>query len=161
MENHRSQEQRTFTVYADRQFFADVWFLFRQWMQKYRYIDGFYGLHCNMPITPRAVAQGYAKGGNALGLESPANRTLSGMLSPTKYVFWSCILVMTLKMGIVLYFGITFNNLADRDRVLPAHDIFVNSMRALAAERGLLNRYMYDCSPKRSARAMALQRNAD
>ncbi|KAL8701709.1 MAG: hypothetical protein Q9224_000371 [Gallowayella concinna] len=72
-----------------------------------------------MPITPRAVAQGYAKGGNALGLENDGNRTLS-----------------------VLYFGITFNNLADRDRILPAHDIFVNSMRALAAERGLLNRYM-------------------
>ncbi|KAL8680157.1 MAG: hypothetical protein Q9186_003624 [Xanthomendoza sp. 1 TL-2023] len=113
------QEQRVFTVYADRQFFKDVWFLFRQWMQKYRHVDGFYGLHCNMPITPRAVAQGYAKGGNALGLENDGNRTLS-----------------------VLYFGITFNNLADRDRILPAHDIFVNSMRALAAERGLLNRYM-------------------
>ncbi|KAL9039244.1 MAG: hypothetical protein Q9180_002644 [Flavoplaca navasiana] len=113
------QEQRVFTVYADRQFFADVWSLFRQWMQKYRHIEGFYGLHCNMPITPHAIAQGYANGGNALGLESSENRTLS-----------------------VLYFGITFNNLEDRDRVLPAHDIFVNSMRALAAERGLLNRYI-------------------
>lgn len=77
--NHLSQEQRVFTIYADRQLFADVWSLFRQWMQKYRHIDGFYGLHCNMPITARAIAQGYAKGGNALGLESPENRTLSGI----------------------------------------------------------------------------------
>ncbi|KAL8917425.1 MAG: hypothetical protein Q9172_005864 [Xanthocarpia lactea] len=74
------QEQRVFTVYADRQYFKDVWFLFRQWMQNYRDVDGFYGLHCNMPITPRAVAQGYARGGNALGLENDGNRTLAGIL---------------------------------------------------------------------------------
>lgn len=33
---------------------------------------------CNMPITPRARAEGLAKGGNALGLEGAKNETLSG-----------------------------------------------------------------------------------
>ncbi|KAL8749309.1 MAG: hypothetical protein Q9184_006859, partial [Pyrenodesmia sp. 2 TL-2023] len=73
----------------NRQFFADVWSFFRQWLQNYRHIDGFYGLHCNMPITPHAIAQGYANGGNALGLQSPENRTLSGNVLRKPISFFS------------------------------------------------------------------------
>jgi len=79
------QEQRTFTIYADRQFFKDVWYMYRVWLQKYRHIDGFYGLHCNMPITQHAISQGIAKGGNALGQETSGNQTLSSKLCPNSH----------------------------------------------------------------------------
>ena len=42
----------------------------------------------------------------------------------------------------VLYFGVTFNSREDSERVLTDHQAFVNSMRALAEQRGVLHRYM-------------------
>ncbi|KAI4157455.1 MAG: hypothetical protein LQ342_008265 [Letrouitia transgressa] len=72
-----------------------------------------------MPITPRARAEGLAKGGNALGLEGAKNETLS-----------------------VLYFGVTFNSAEGSERVLTDHQAFVKSMRALAEARGVLHRYI-------------------
>ena len=66
------------TVYADRDLYKDVWWEYRKWMQKYRDVPGFYGLHCNMPITPRAIEQGVLNGGNALGLEGTTHQTLGG-----------------------------------------------------------------------------------
>lgn len=75
---HR-QEQRVFSVYADAQLYKDLWWNYRVWLQQYRDIDGFYGLHCNMPITPRQVSQGVLRGGNALGLEGVGNKTLGSV----------------------------------------------------------------------------------
>lgn len=75
-----------FTVYADAQFYKDVWFKFRQWFQDYRDIPGFQGSHGNMPITPRQVEEGVKKGGNALGLqEGPQDKTLGSelLISPS------------------------------------------------------------------------------
>ena len=79
------QVQRTFTVYADKQFFRDVWYQFQVWLQGYKQIPGFYGLHCNMPVTPNAVQQGVHKGGNVLGMEGAGNRTLSSMPPPFRF----------------------------------------------------------------------------
>ena len=64
------------TVYADAQLYKDIWWEFRRWLKNYQDVEGFYGLHCNMPITPRQVTQGILKGTNALGLEDAGNRTL-------------------------------------------------------------------------------------
>ena len=74
--------QRTFTVSVDKQFFRDVWYQFQVWFQGYKQIPGFYGLHCNMLVTPNAVQQGIHKGGNVLGMEGAGNRTLSSMPPP-------------------------------------------------------------------------------
>ena len=52
------QMQRTFPLYADKQFFRDVWYQFQAWLQGYKNIPGFYGLHCNIPVTPSTVQQG-------------------------------------------------------------------------------------------------------
>ena len=76
------QVQRTFTVSVDKQFFRDVWYQFQVWLQGYKQIPGFYGLHCNMLVTPNAVQQGVRKGGNVLGMEGAGNRTLSSMPPP-------------------------------------------------------------------------------
>lgn len=70
------QEQRVFTVYADKQLYKDLWDRYHAWLRTWRHIPGLYGLHCNMPITPRVIAEGVAKGGNSLGLENVGNRTL-------------------------------------------------------------------------------------
>ena len=72
----RRQEQRVFTVYADKQLYKDLWDHYHTWLRTMRHIPGLYGLHCNMPITPRAIAAGVAMGGNSLGLEDTGNRTL-------------------------------------------------------------------------------------
>ncbi|KAK0642631.1 putative FAD-linked oxidoreductase [Lasiodiplodia hormozganensis] len=114
------QEQRVFTVYADAQLYKDLWWNYRVWLQQFRDVDGFYGLHVNMPITPRQVQEGVAKGTNALGLDAQAGNTTLG----------------------VIYFGVTFNNLEDAERVLTAHDEFVKSQQELAASRGLLHPYI-------------------
>lgn len=66
-------------MYADAQLYKDIWAHHRQFLQQYRDIPGLYGLHCNMPITPRQVNEGVLKGGNALGLETVGNRTLGSM----------------------------------------------------------------------------------
>ncbi|KAL7622052.1 hypothetical protein AAE478_007553 [Parahypoxylon ruwenzoriense] len=113
------QEQRVFTVYADAQLYKDLWHNFHQWCQGYQHIDGFYCLHVNMPITPRAVQEGIDKGTNSLGLEGVGNRTLG-----------------------VIYFGVTCNSMDDAETVLPAHNDFVNSMIQLSEDRGLLHRYI-------------------
>lgn len=76
------QEQRVFTVYADAQLYKDLWANFLAWCKNYQHIPGFYGFHVNMPITPHAVQQGIAKGGNSLGLEDAGDRVLGGMSPP-------------------------------------------------------------------------------
>ncbi|KAH7036707.1 hypothetical protein B0J12DRAFT_713268 [Macrophomina phaseolina] len=116
----RSQEQRVFTVYADAQLYKDLWWNYRVWLQQFRDVDGFYGLHVNMPITPNQVFQGQSKGTNALGLDANERNTTLG----------------------VIYFGVTFNSMDDAERVLPAHDEFVKSQQELAASRGLLHPYI-------------------
>ncbi|EED12735.1 conserved hypothetical protein [Talaromyces stipitatus ATCC 10500] len=113
------QVQRIMTVYADRDLYKDIWWEYRKWMQKYRDVPGFYGLHCNMPITPRQIEQGMLRGGNALGLEGAGNQTLG-----------------------VLYFGVTLTAESDVQRVFEAHDEFVQNMQKLAKSRGLLHPYL-------------------
>ncbi|DAA76247.1 TPA_exp: putative FAD-binding oxidoreductase [Trichophyton benhamiae CBS 112371] len=93
------QEQRVFTVYADKKFYKDVLYKFREWLQNFQDVPGFLGAHLNMPITPRQVHQGLLKGGNALGLEGAGNRTLG-----------------------VLFFGITFEDPQYKEHILPEHD---------------------------------------
>ncbi|KAI0409184.1 hypothetical protein F4802DRAFT_615689 [Xylaria palmicola] len=113
------QEQRVFTVYADAQLYKDFWAHYHAWCKGYQHISGFYCLHVNMPITPRAVKEGIQKGHNILGLEGAGNKVLG-----------------------TIYFGVTFDSLDDADEVLPAHDKFVESMIALADQRKLLHRYI-------------------
>ena len=76
------QVQRTFAVHADKQFFRGVWYQFQVWLQGCKNILGFYGRHCNMPVTPNAVQQGVRRGGNMLGMEGAGNRTLSSTHRP-------------------------------------------------------------------------------
>lgn len=74
-----------FTVYADAQLYKDLWWNYRVWLQQFRDVDGFYGLHVNMPITPNQVFQGQSKGTNALGLDAnERNTTLGGKWSRTQ-----------------------------------------------------------------------------
>ncbi|KAK0615283.1 hypothetical protein B0T17DRAFT_541541 [Bombardia bombarda] len=113
------QEQRVFTVYADKKLYKDVWLAYRKWLEGYRHIPSLYGLHVVMPITPRAVQEGIKKGHNSLGLEDNGGKVLG-----------------------ILYFGLTISNIEDTPLVLPAHTAFVESMKRLAASRGLLHRYM-------------------
>lgn len=123
-------------MYADAQLYKDLWWNYRVWLQQFRDVDGFYGLHVNMPITPRQVQQGVEKGTNALGLDAQAtNTTLGGEFS-------SNCGEEVLTQSAVIYFGVTFNNIEDADRVLTAHDEFVQSQQELAASRGLLHPYM-------------------
>ncbi|EZF36243.1 hypothetical protein H101_00232 [Trichophyton interdigitale H6] len=113
------QEQRVFTVYADKKFYKDVLYKFREWLQNFQDVPGFLGAHLNMPITPRQVHQGLLKGGNALGLEGAGNHTLG-----------------------VLFFGITFEDPQYKENILSEHDKFVQSMIELARERGVLYPYI-------------------
>jgi hypothetical protein len=69
-------DYRIFSVYADRQFYKDAWRLHLEWLRARRDVPGLVGVHVPMPITPNQVAQGVAKGGNALGLESIGDRTI-------------------------------------------------------------------------------------
>lgn len=136
-----SQAQRIMTVHADAQLYKDIWWEFRKWMKNYQDVEGFYGLHCNMPITPRQVTQGILKGTNALGLEDAGNRTLgSEYLDNPQTISHECRLTY---FDPVLYFGVTFDNKADSDRVLPDHDEFVQKMQKLAASRDLLHPYLF------------------
>ena len=48
---------------------------------------------------------------------------------------------------IVLYFGLTLNNLSDTDEVFPAFATFVESMMSLAEQRNVRHPYMYVPSP--------------
>lgn len=64
-------------------------------MQKYRHVEGFYGLHTNMPVTPRAIALGYANGGNALSLESTENRILSSMSFSSSFLLYAKRLLLS------------------------------------------------------------------
>ncbi|KAL2016719.1 hypothetical protein VTK56DRAFT_3148 [Thermocarpiscus australiensis] len=77
-----------------------------------------------MPITPRAAVEGAENGGNVLGLTGPGTRNIGNRTLGT------------------LYFGVTFNNLSDAPKVLPAHDEFVKSMEQLAKDRGLWHPYI-------------------
>ncbi|OAL73379.1 hypothetical protein A7D00_1405 [Trichophyton violaceum] len=113
------QEQRAFTVYADKKFYKDVLYKFREWLQGFQDVPGFLGAHLNMPITPRQVHQGLLKGGNALGLEGAGNSTLG-----------------------VLFFGITFEDPQYKEHIFAEHDKFVQSMIELAKERGVLYPYI-------------------
>ena len=89
-----------------------------------------------MPITPRQIQQGIAKGGNALGLEGAKDSVLaSKRITSQTPCSW--------LTGVVLYFGITFSNQTDADHLLPAHDEFVQGIQELAAKRGLLHPYLF------------------
>lgn len=112
---------------------------FREWLQNFQDVPGFLGAHLNMPITPRQVHQGRLKGGNALGLEGAANRTLGGELERCNPLSVSNLTYICL----VLFFGITFEDPQYKEHILPEHDRFVQSMIELARERGVLYPYMY------------------
>nr|AGK29869.1 FAD-binding protein [Volvariella volvacea] len=116
--NGDAQQQRTITIFADREFFHEVSERWYQFSQRFANIEGFYALHCKMPITPFMIEKGLQAGGNVLGLEG-IDRPIS-----------------------ILYFGVTTKNLADSDPVFAAHEQFVEELRSVAASRGLLHRYI-------------------
>ncbi|KAH7304216.1 hypothetical protein B0I35DRAFT_414683 [Stachybotrys elegans] len=113
------QEQRTLTIYADEALMKDFWQAYHAWLQQYQHIQGLYAIHVQMPITPRAVAQGYANGGNALGFDPAENRTLS-----------------------VIVWSLSIDNIEDTEEILPAHREFISSMEEMASSRGLLHPYI-------------------
>ncbi|KAF8642828.1 hypothetical protein AX16_009393 [Volvariella volvacea WC 439] len=116
--NGDAQQQRTITIYADRDFFHEVSDRFHQFAQQYTNVEGFYALHCKMPITPFMVEKGVENGGNVLGLEG-LDRPIS-----------------------ILYFGVTSKSVADSDAIFAAHEEFIENLRSIAASRGLLHRYI-------------------
>lgn len=75
-----SQEQRVFTIKANRAEFAYVWYQFLAWARSVKDVPGFNILHCNMPVTPRMSSAGIANGGNSLGLDANKD-VLSGTCS--------------------------------------------------------------------------------
>nr|AGK29871.1 FAD-binding protein [Volvariella volvacea] len=116
--NGDAQQQRTITIFADRELFREISERFHAFAQSWVHIEGFYALHCKMPITPFMVQKGIENGGNVLGLEG-IEETLS-----------------------IQYFGVTAKNLEDSEALFAAHDEFVESIRQLAQERGRLHRYI-------------------
>ncbi|OAF99159.1 FAD-binding domain-containing protein [Paraphaeosphaeria sporulosa] len=68
--NGQFQEQRVFTIKANRAEFAYIWYQFLAWARAMKDVPGFNILHCNMPVTPRMATAGLAYGGNSLGLDS-------------------------------------------------------------------------------------------
>ncbi|KAI9785107.1 MAG: hypothetical protein M1816_000518 [Peltula sp. TS41687] len=67
-DNGLFQEQRVYTIKADRKEFGYVWYRFLTWARSIGNVDGFNILHCNMPMTPHMMETGVEKGGNSLGL---------------------------------------------------------------------------------------------
>ena len=63
-----SQEQRVYTIKADRVEYEYVWYKFLAWARSFGNVDGLNILHCNMPLTPHMMQVGEARGGNSLGL---------------------------------------------------------------------------------------------
>ncbi|KAF8645653.1 hypothetical protein AX16_007672 [Volvariella volvacea WC 439] len=116
--NGDAQQQRTFTIFADREFFHEISERFHAFAQSWAHIEGFYALHCKMPITPYMVEKGIENGGNVLGLEG-IEQTLS-----------------------IQYFGVTAKNLEDADELFAAHEEFIENLREIAREKGLLHRYI-------------------
>nr|AGK29883.1 FAD-binding protein [Volvariella volvacea] len=116
--NGDAQQQRTITIFADREFFHEVSDRFHQFAQSWAHIEGFYALHCKMPITPFMVQKSIENGGNVLGLE--------GIEEPLS----------------ILYFGVTARNIEDSEALFAAHEEFVENLRGIAQERGLLHRYI-------------------
>nr|AGK29861.1 FAD-binding protein [Volvariella volvacea]AGK29880.1 FAD-binding protein [Volvariella volvacea] len=116
--NGDAQQQRTITVYADRAFFKEISRLYYEFAQRWAHIDGFYALHCKMPITPFMVEKGIENGGNVLGLE--------GIRRPVS----------------ILYFGVQAANIEDAPELFKAQERFVENLRDLARRRGLLHKYI-------------------
>lgn len=63
-------DQRLFSVFPDREFLKEAWDMQLQWLRDRKDVPGLVGVQVPMPITPNQVAQGVAKGGNALGLDA-------------------------------------------------------------------------------------------
>lgn len=78
------QSHYTFTVYPDASYFSEVIELWTEFALSMAHIDGFNGLATIMPVTPRAIAEGVRRGGNALAVDqAKPNTTLSGTLAKT------------------------------------------------------------------------------
>jgi hypothetical protein len=77
-----SQEQLTYTIYADREEYGIAWYSFLEWGRSFGNADGLTLLHCNMPLTPRMMNVGVEKGSNSLGLAGTKD-VLSSKFVPT------------------------------------------------------------------------------
>ncbi|KAL3489670.1 hypothetical protein BJX62DRAFT_238933 [Aspergillus germanicus] len=118
--NGLAVDQRLFSVYADREFLKLAWELYLQWLRDRRDVPGLVGVQVPMPITPNQIAQGVAKGGNALGLESTDNG----------------------KSIVVILMLLNFNNLADLPRLRAEHNALMESLVDLAKQRGVYHPYI-------------------
>jgi len=114
------QSHYTFTVYPDASYFSEVIELWTEFALSMAHIDGFNGLATIMPVTPRAIAEGVRRGGNALAVDqAKPNTTLS-----------------------VFYLGVTFNSQDDEEEVFPAWEIFIRTLQVKAKVRDILFPYI-------------------
>uniref|UniRef100_A0A093UVM1 Bifunctional solanapyrone synthase n=1 Tax=Talaromyces marneffei PM1 TaxID=1077442 RepID=A0A093UVM1_TALMA len=115
-----SVDQRLFSVFADREFLKEAWDIQLKWLRARKDVPGLFGVQVPMPITPNQIAQGVAKGGNALGLES----TNEG------------------KSIVVILMLLSFNNLSDVPRLRAEHNALMEQLVDLAKKRGVYHPYI-------------------
>lgn len=113
-------DQRLFSVFPDKQFLKEAWDIQLQWLRDRKDVPGLVGVQVPMPITPNQVAQGVAKGGNALGLES----TNKG------------------KSIVVILMLLNFSNLSDLPRLRVEHNLLMEKLVDLAKKRGVYHPYI-------------------
>ncbi|KAL2838169.1 hypothetical protein BJY01DRAFT_220184 [Aspergillus pseudoustus] len=113
-------DQRLFSVYADREFLKEAWQIQLRWLRARRDVPGLVGVQVPMPITPNQVAQGIAKGGNALGLDSSDEG----------------------KSIVVILMLLNFSNLEDLPRLRREHNALMEQLVALAKKRGIYHPYI-------------------
>ncbi|KAL3458974.1 hypothetical protein BJX64DRAFT_265545 [Aspergillus heterothallicus] len=118
--NGLAVDQRLFSVYADRDFLKEAWEIQLKWLRQRRDVPGLVGVHVPMPITPNQVAQGIAKGGNALGLDS----TEDG------------------RSIVVILMLLNFENVSDVPRLSREHNALMEQLVRLAKRRGVYHPYI-------------------
>ncbi|KAH8704705.1 6-hydroxy-D-nicotine oxidase [Talaromyces proteolyticus] len=110
------QEQRTYTITANREEYARVWYSFLEWGRSIENVTGLTLLHCNMPLTPRMMEAGVEKGSNSLGLAGTDD-----VLS-------------------ILYFGLTLETY--NETIVNSFNSIFATLQEESKSRGLLNPYI-------------------
>ncbi|KAL4961540.1 FAD-binding oxidoreductase [Aspergillus stella-maris] len=119
--NGLAVEQRLFSVYADREFLKEAWEIQLQWLRDRKDVPGLVGVQVPMPITPNQVAEGVAKGGNALGLDQSER--------PDESI-------------VVILMLLNFENLSDAPRLRREHNALMERLVALAKRRVVYHPYI-------------------
>ncbi|OKL57965.1 hypothetical protein UA08_06762 [Talaromyces atroroseus] len=110
------QEQRTYTITANREEYARVWYSFLKWGRSIGNVTGLTLLHCNMPLTPRMMNAGVEKGSNSLGLAGTDD-----VLS-------------------ILYFGLSLDTY--NETIVNSFNSLFDTLQSGSKSRGLLNPYI-------------------